>query len=207
MRPRRLSSIPAPESAPLSRARLAELSTKMSEIERAMPSVSPPTSDPDEEAVPSTMPTGGWSKMARVLVEMAVHQVVVGELEEARRSANDALLLVDLVDEPRTHAELSLALGDVLVEVSEAARAQVRFEAAIAIFERQHDVRGAARARLSLARAMAALRDPTACAILEDAGTVFEDLGEEDVVSAIDLELREVSAELAPVSFRVPRLR
>jgi len=204
MHSRRLSSIPAPESAPVSRERLAQLSSEIVEIQRALPSTAPSR---DEDAVPSTMPTGGWSRMARVLVEMAVHHVVVRELDAAHRAARDALLLVDLIDDAEAHAELSLVLGEVLLEVFEAERARERFEAALVVYERHHDVRSAARARLGLARAMAALRDPVACAVLEDAGTVFEDLGEEDIVLAIDQELREVSADLSPASFRVPSLR
>ena len=210
---RRLSSIPAPESAPVSRARLAELSSEIVEIQRAMPSTirGSRSRSHEDEGVPSTMPTSGWSGMARVLVETAVHHVVVRELDAAHRAAHDALLLVDLVEsesesesESDTFGELSLVLGEVLLEVFEAERARQRFEAAIAVFERRGDVRGVARGRVGLARAMAAVRDPVACAVLEDAGTVFEDLGEEELVRAIDLELREVSAELGPASFRAP---
>ena len=194
----------------MSRARLAELSSEIVEIQRAMPSRirGSRSRSHEDEGVPSTMPTGGWSGMARVLVETAVHHVVVRELDAAHRAAHDALLLVDLVDESEsesdTSGELSLVLGEVLLEVFEVERARERFEAAIAVFERRGDVRGVARGRVGLARAMAAVRDPVACAVLEDAGTVFEDLGEEELVRAIDLELREVSAELAPASFRAP---
>ncbi|MBX3258509.1 MAG: hypothetical protein KIS78_35370 [Labilithrix sp.] len=203
MRPRRLSSIPAPESAPASRARLHQLSSEIVEIQRAFPS-RPPEED-DEVGVPSTMPSGGWSRMAGVLVEIAVHHVVVRDLEAARRTANDALVLLDMmVEEPVQQAELSLSLGEVLLEVHESHRARERFEAAVAVFDQRRDRGAAARARVGLARAMASLGDPVARAVLEDAGTAFEDLGDDEAVRAIDVELREVTASFdeSPSSFQ-----
>lgn len=210
MHPRRLSSIPAPESAPRSRARLDDLTSEIVELRRAIPSTPPPVLD-DEECVPSTMPTGGWARLATVLAEMAVHHVVVRELEAARRAATDALLLVDMIDEDVVRAELSLSLGEVLVEVFEAHRARERFEAAIVIFDQRRDLGAAARARVGLARAMSSLRQPVARALLEDAGTAFEDLGDDDAVRAIDVELRELAADFdeSPASFQAitPRPR
>lgn len=203
MRPRRLSSIPAPESAPISRARLHQLSSEIVEIQRALPS-RPPEED-DDVAVPSTIPSGGWARMARILVEIAVHHVVVRDVEAARRAADDALLLIDLMAaEPVQQAELSLSLGEVLLEVHASERARERFEVAVAVFDQRRDRASAARARVGLSRAMASLGDPVARAVLEDAGTAFEELGDDDAVRAIDVELRAVTASFdeSPASFQ-----
>jgi hypothetical protein len=204
MKPRRLSSIPAPDSAPESRARLHDLSSEIAEIRRALPHSTPAGFTEDDELIPSTMPTGGWARLAGVLTEMAVHHVVVQEIDAARRAANDALLLIDMIEEDVARAELSITLGEVLVSVHEAHRARERFETAIAVFDARKLLASAARARVGLARSMTMLHDPVARALYEDAGTVFEDLGDEDAVRMIDIELREIEAELeeSPTSFQ-----
>ncbi len=206
MMKRPLSSIPAPESAPASRARLHDLSSEIVEIRRAMPSSSVAVASDalDDEIVPSTMPTGGWARMAGVLTEMALHHVVVGERDAARRAAVDALLLIDMIEEEVARAELCLTLGEVLLEIHEAHRARERFEAAIATFDERKLLASAAQARVGLARALTMLKDPVARAILEDAGTAFEELGNDAAARAIDVELREVEAELeeSPRSFQ-----
>lgn len=66
-----------------------------------------------------------------------------------------------------------------------------------------------ARASVDLGEALLALEDPTCRALLEDAGTLFEDLGDQEAVRRVDTLLRaaEASIEESPRSFvaRPPR--
>lgn len=142
------------------------------------------------------MPSGGWHRLVGALVEMSVHHVVLSQWSEARSAAMDALLLLDMLEENRGWADLSLTLGDVLLSLSEAHRARERFEAAAGFFDEQGDLEAAARAKVGLARAMTMLRDPVGRAVLEDAGTLFEEIGDEEAVRLIDVELRELTAGL-----------
>ena len=65
------------------------------------------------------------------------------------------------------------------------------------------DLRIAALARFALGRALLALEDPAGRALLEDAGTAFEELGDEATVLAIDAALRAAATviEESPRSF------
>jgi hypothetical protein len=142
--------------------------------------------------------------MARMFVELAVHQVVVRDIDAARRSAEEALVLLGLVEDRQVRANLSLTLGEVLLELHDAHRARARFETAIAIFDELDMTSAAARGRIGLSRALTMLGDPFARTILEDAGTVFEDLGDHETVREIDSELRALSADFAdaPMSIK-----
>ena len=212
---KRLSSIPAPESAPASKMRLKDLRSEISALRRTLPNQPLPNQADENENViepaPQTMPTGGWPRLASVLVEIAVHNVVLQQMTEARSAAMDALILLDMLEEDRRWADLSLTLGEVLLALSEAHRARERFDDAIAIFDEVGELESAARARVGLARAMMMLRDPIGRAVLEDAGTLFEEIGDQDAARVIDIELRELNAVLeeSPASFQAvtPRTR
>jgi hypothetical protein len=66
-----------------------------------------------------------------------------------------------------------------------------------------------ARASLDLGEALIVLGDPTCREILEDAGTLFEDLGDEDGIRRVDTLLRtaDASIEQSPRSFHPRRLK
>lgn len=151
----------------------------------------------------AAMPFGGFPETARTLAELAADHAERGELREARSAAYDALLVLDTLDDTLAAARVSLTLGDVLLRLHEAHRARERFEAAVAAFDALSDVALAARARLGAARALLMLGDPAGRAALEDAGTLYEDLGDEDMVRAIDRALREAQADFeeSPRSF------
>ena len=70
-------------------------------------------------------------------------------------------------------------------------------------------LRSAAQARVGLARALFMLGDASSRAILEDAGTIFEEIGDDEAVHAIDRELREMQATLeeSPRSFHSASMR
>jgi hypothetical protein len=206
---KRLSSIPAPESAPRSKERLKDLRSEITDLKRILPSGSAPpipaiADFTFDDAIPRTMPSGGWHRLASALVEMSVHHVVLSQWTEARSTAMDALLLLDMLEENRAWADLSFTLGEVLLTLSEAHRARERFDEAAAWFDEQGDLEAAAKAKVGLARAMTMLRDPVGRAVLEDAGTLFEELGNEEAVKLIDVELRELTAVLeeSPTSFQ-----
>ncbi|HSO35334.1 MAG TPA: hypothetical protein VLT33_22550 [Labilithrix sp.] len=60
----------------------------------------------------------------------------------------------------------------------------------------------AARARFALGRALLALQDPTGRQLVEDAGTCFEELGDQPSVHAVDAALRTAGIEESPRSFQ-----
>lgn len=149
------------------------------------------------------LPFDGFPRAARSLAESAREKLAAGDMVAARRAAEEALLVIDTIADARTHAEVCLVLGDVLLALYEAHRARERFAAAVNAFDVEKDARLAARARVGLANAMLMLREPAARTVLEDAGTIFEDLGDEREVLAIDRALREAEADLegCPSSF------
>lgn len=103
------------------------------------------------------------------IAEMAVRYARLGELDAARRAADEALS----------------AFGDAT------------------------DAQAIAQASVDLGEALVILEDPTCREILEDAGTLFEDLGDDDGVRRVDLLLRraEATIEESPRSFQARRLR
>jgi hypothetical protein len=203
LRPLELHPSIAPPSspAPQSRARLKRLESEIREL-RGGGHFEEEHLGPDSTG-PVTMPTGGWCRIVLVLAEMGVHQVALGELGEARRTVHDGLLLLGSVRDAHASASASMLFGQALLGLSEAHRARERFEVAAAIYDELRDVAAAARARVGLARALVMLRDPSARAVLEDAGTLYEELGDEEAVLSIDLELRQGAADFeeSPRSF------
>jgi hypothetical protein len=161
-----------------------------------------PPSVPSVRSFPSF---AGFPRAARTLAEAARDHFAAGEMTDARRAAEDALLVIDTIGNARDVGEVSLVLGDVLLGLYEGHRARERFAAAVVAFDEKNDLASAARARLGLARAMLMLRDPAARTVLEDAGTIFEELGDEPQVLAVDRALREADADLegCPTSLHV----
>lgn len=150
-----------------------------------------------------------------VLAELALEQLAAGRHEAARRVTEDALgLLRTAAGRDRmAAARASLLVGDALLGLHEAHRAKAAFGEAAASFDDAEPtpatLSGAAQARVGLARALVMLGDPFARAILEDAGTIYEELGDEEAVRAIDRELREIQASLdeSPRSFHSASMR
>jgi hypothetical protein len=77
-------------------------------------------------------------------------------------------------------------------------------ESAVLNHDAQGDRVAGARARLALGRALLAAADPAGREILEDAGTCFEELGDEDSMLAVDLALRDAAGDFeeSPRSFQ-----
>jgi hypothetical protein len=150
-----------------------------------------------------------------VLAELALEQIAAGQHDAARRVTEDALGLLRTAKgrDRIAAARASLRVGDALLGLHEAHRAKEAFEEAAASFDDSEptpeSLSSSAQARLGLARALAMLGDPAARAVLEDAGTIFEELGDEAAVRAIDRELRELQAtfEESPRSFHSASMR
>ena len=150
-----------------------------------------------------------------VLAELALEQLAAGHHEAARRVTEDALgLLRTAAGRDRiAAARASLVIGDALLGLHEAHRAKAAFAEAAESFDETdptpESLSSAAQARLGLARALVMLGDPTARAVLEDAGTIFEEIGDEESVRAIDRELRTIEAhfEESPRSFHSASMR
>lgn len=122
-----------------------------------------------ESGFPLRAETQRSDRVLGAIAEMAVRYARRGELDAARRAADEALAAFGDATDPIAIAQASLDLGEALV----------------------------------------ILGDPTCREILEDAGTLFEDLGDEDGIRRVDALLRaaEASIEESPRSFHAPRVR
>lgn len=103
------------------------------------------------------------------IAEMAVRYARRGELDAARRAADEALSAFGDATDAQAIANASVDLGETLV----------------------------------------VLGDPTCRELLEDAGTLFEDLGDEGGIRRVDALLRAAQAtiEESPRSFQARRMR
>ena len=97
----------------------------------------------------------------------------------------------------------ALEEGEALLARGELEQAGERFQAAARTYDELGDAAGGARALLGLGRVLLGLEDPACRAVLEDAGTWLEDLGDEVGVREVDKLLRaaESSIEESPRSF------
>jgi len=103
----------------------------------------------------------------------------------------------------RALGQAALAEGDALLAQGLLEQAGERFQAAARAFDEAGDPAGSARALLGLGKVLLGLEDPVSREVLEDAGTTFEDLGDEPRVREIDHLLRsaEASFDESPRSF------
>ena len=103
----------------------------------------------------------------------------------------------------------TLTEAERLLERGELERAGERFELARRAFEALEDATGLANALFGLGKVLLGLEDPVCREVLEDAGTLAEDLGDERRVLDIEKLLRaaERAFEESPLSYvaRSPR--
>ncbi len=141
---------------------------------------------------------------ARTLAELAYETALGGDDAGARALAFDAANLAVALD-PRSlgTGPTFAAVGHAMLAVSEVHRARDAFEDAVAAFDAAWDRSAAAHARLGLAEAMLRLQDPAARVVLEDAGSLFEEIGDAKMVDAVDRALRDAEARFydSPRSF------
>jgi hypothetical protein len=143
------------------------------------------------------------------LSQNAFELASAGEADRARRAAGDALAIASALRHGvaatmrANVARAMLVNGAASLLLSEMHRAAESFELAKAFYDVLLDLRGAARARFGLARALRELHDPRARAVFEDAGEIFEALDDRTTVREIDRLLREMQAEIdeSPRSF------
>jgi hypothetical protein len=102
-------------------------------------------------------------------------------------------------------AEMALHQAE-LGELTEARRS---IEDATALLEEVTDLVVLGQARYALGRALTKLGDPKSRVMLEDAGTIFEELGDEEAVRRIDAALREAESRIeeSPRSFHSTQLK
>lgn len=122
-----------------------------------------------ESGFPLRVGESGSDRVLGAIAAMAVGYARVGDLDAARRTADEALAAFGDASDPSAIATASLDLGEALV----------------------------------------VLGDPTCRELLEDAGTLFEDIGDEDGIRRVDALLRTAQAtiEESPRSFSARRSR
>jgi hypothetical protein len=99
-------------------------------------------------------------------------------------------------------AAATLAEGEALLARDRLEEAAERFQAAVRAFEEAGDAAGGARALLGLGRVLLGLEDPACRAVLEDAGTWLEDLGDEVGVRQVEQLLRAAESSIEQESPR-----
>lgn len=133
------------------------------------PAAPEPESRRPESGFPEGVAADRTDRVLGTVAAMAVRYARLGDLDAARRAADEAL----------------------------------------GMFGRAHDAAIIARASLDLGEALVALGDPTCRELLEDAGTLFEDMGDEEAVLRIDRLLRTAQATIdeSPSSFQMRVVR
>ncbi len=99
-------------------------------------------------------------------------------------------------------AATMLEQGEALLARDALEEASERFQTAAHAFEAVGDAAGSARALLGLGRVLLGLEDPACRAVLEDAGTCLEDLGDEVGVRQVDQLLRAAARSIEAKSPR-----
>jgi hypothetical protein len=127
-----------------------------------------------------------------------------GEVGDAHRAAKRALAVLGTLEDDPALAPAELVVGRCLVGLGAPHQALLVLDAAIRHADACGDPRTQARALEALGHALWSLGDPACREVLEDAGTIFEELGEEAAVRSIDSLLRDVSllVEESPGSFQ-----
>src|SRR5438128_2462815 len=133
---------PAPSEPPASPSH-RRLDALESEIRSLRPSRAP--SEP-----PAAIPIDRTNRVVLCLAEMALHQVVIGALADARRTVGDAVVVLDQVRDEATIARACVLLGEALLALDAPQHAQPRFTTAVAIYDRLGDARWGLRARVGL---------------------------------------------------------
>jgi len=140
---------------------------------------------------------------ARVLADLAIERATRRDADAARQAIEDAELVLEGVEDVKAAARIRISIGEAFLELRETLAAQERFEHALETLGEDGPVDARARALLGVARALAGRREGAARAAFEEAGLLYEDLGDEERVIAIDRELRtlEAAIEESPRSF------
>ncbi len=101
-------------------------------------------------------------------------------------------------------ARTALDEGEALLASGALEQARGYFQFARGAFERVDDRSGNARALLGLGRVLLGLEEPSSREALEDAGTVFEDLGDDEGMRHVEQLLRAAESSVereSPRSF------
>jgi tetratricopeptide (TPR) repeat protein len=103
---------------------------------------------------------------------------------------------------PAEAAHAALAEGESLLKQGALEDALGHLESAARVFQRLRDAASTARALLGLGQVLLGLEDPRCREVLEDAGTLLEDLGDEPGVLRVDRLLRIAESSIAVESPR-----
>jgi hypothetical protein len=132
------------------------------------------------------------------LAETAAQHVAAGERDQALRAACDVVDMLEDVRERCFATRTLVTLGEALVALGLYERAAPRLEEAVALADHARDVRLGARARQALGRAWLGMGEPSCRGLLEDAGELFESLGDGAAVAEIDRLLRIAASSIEP---------
>lgn len=152
------------------------------------------------------LPGPASAARCELLAETALELARAGEGGRARRAVLDArqmgTSLLEGGHDKRVAGAMIMA-GDTFVLLSEMVLAAECFTLAAVAYDGLRSLLGAARARFGLATALRELGDPRARPVLEDAGELYEEIGDQVSAHAIDRLLREMQADFeeSPESF------
>lgn len=148
-------------------------------------------------------PAPASAATCELLAETALEMARAGEGRRARRAAHDARQMATSLRQDEQVAGAMLMTGDAFVLLTEMHLAAECFTIAAVAYDGARHLIGAARARFGLATTLRELHDPLARAVLEDAGELYEEIGDQVTAHAIDRLLREMQADFeeSPRSF------
>jgi hypothetical protein len=115
-----------------------------------------------------TVPRAAWPVTCELLARMALDSASRGDSELARRAAADAHVMVAALAASGSRAcrsiaaDAALTLGDALLILEDAVRAESCFESAARFYDTTRDRSRASAARIGLARAFTAMTAPAA---------------------------------------------
>jgi hypothetical protein len=163
---------------------------KIEDLQRELRAIRP--SIPWTEPPPKPAPEARSARALLLLGDLARQQVMVGQLDEARRSIGEAVLILDEIKDEVTIAHASVTVGEAILGLDAPHHAKPRFARAVEILDRTGgDPRWRVRARLGLARTMIALDDIVGLAMLDQCHQVCKMLNERAALAIIEEEFRE----------------
>lgn len=119
------------------------------------------TFDPDKTVVVTAFAATGLAA-TRMLSELALERAVKRDVAGARAAIEDALVLVEVIEDPIEAARVEVVIGEALLALPDPKEAHARFERAFSKLLLAGEHASSARAVLGIARALQLMGDDRA---------------------------------------------